>query len=103
MMGQFALLLAMAQLSVGGVALTAADFLDGRAIADGTGAPVVMMTLTPAAQKRLKVDAAVLLDGTAIDARVTGDVIELAGQPDFEAAKATALALAGKPPLPETP
>jgi hypothetical protein len=96
---------ATAQLTVGTVALKQSDYLDGRAIAGGTGSPVVMMTLTAAAKTRI--DKAgpkpiFQLDGTATSARLVDNVIEIDGQPDFEAAKKLALALSGKPPLPDS-
>lgn len=96
---------ATAQLTVGTVALKQADYLDGRAIAGGTGSPIVMMTLTPAAKAR--VDKAgpkpvFQLNGAAATARMVDNAIEIDGQPDFEAAKKLALALSGKPPLPDS-
>ena len=93
----------LAQLAIGGVPLAADDFLDGRAIAGPTGAPVVMLTLTSSAAKRIATSGPVLLDGAAVVTRVTDGVIEIDGQPDFAAAKALARALSGKEPVPETP
>ena len=77
------------------------DYLDGRTIADGSGKPVVMLTLTAVAAKRIK-GTVVTLDGQPAPARVAGAVIELDDQPDFEAAKKLARALSGKDPLPES-
>ena len=96
---------ATAQLTVGTVALKQSDFLDGRAIAGGTGAPVVMMTLSPAAKARVDKagpQPAVQLNGTAASARLIDNVIEIDGQPDFDAATKLARALSGKPPLPDS-
>ena len=84
-------LLVLAQLTIGSIALKPADYLDGRAIAGGTGAPVVMLTLTSSAAKRIATSGPVLLDGAAVVTRVTDGVIEIDGQPDFAAAKALAL------------
>lgn len=99
------LVAATAQLTVGTVALKQSDFLDGRAIAGGTGSPVVMMTLTPAAKARIDKagpSPVFQLNGAATTARLTDNVVEIDGQPDFEAAKKLALALSGKPPLPDS-
>lgn len=96
---------AAAQLTFGTVALNQADFLDGRAIAGGTGSPIVMMTLTPAAKARIDMadpKAAFQLNGVTTPARIVDNAIEIDGQPDFEAAKKLALALSGKPPLPDS-
>ena len=98
-----ALLAALAQLTVGGGALTPADILDARAIAGPTGAPIVMLTLTPAAAKRIAASASVSLEGKPVNAKFVDGVIELDGQPDFAAAKALAKALSGKDPVPEAP
>lgn len=94
-----------AQLTVGTISLKSADFLDGRAIAGGTGTPIVMLTLSPAAALRVatlgpKVD--VQIDGVVTAARITGNTVEIDGQPNFEAARKLALALSGKPPLPDS-
>jgi hypothetical protein len=99
-----ALLLA-AQLSVAGKPLKPADFLDGRAIAGGTGTPVVMLTLTPAATvriKRLGPTAKVTLDGKPAQARLADNTIELDGQKTFDAAAKLARAISGKTPLPDS-
>lgn len=100
----FALLL-VAQLTVAGKPLKPADFLDGRAIAGGTGSPVVMLTLTPSATtrvKRLGAKARILLDGKPAPARLADNIIELDGQPSFDAAAKLARALSGKAPLPDS-
>ena len=89
-------LLVLAQLTIGSIALKPADYLDGRAIAGGTGAPVVMLTLTSSAAKRIATSGPVLLDGAAVVTRVTDGVIEIDGQPDFAAAKALADAMRGR-------
>ena len=99
------ILLLAAQLSVGGKPLKPADFLDGRAIAGGTGTPVVMLTLTPAATariKRLGPKPAVALDGKPAMARLADNTIELDGQPSFDAAAKLARAISGKAPLPDS-
>jgi hypothetical protein len=95
-------ILAAAGFAVGGVPLKPGDILDGRAIAGGDGKPVVMITLTAAAAKRIAGRAQVTLDGKPVAARVTDAVIEIDGTPGFPAAEALALRLSGKPPLPET-
>ena len=98
-------LLIAAQLTIAGKPLKPADFLDGRTIAGGTGSPVVMLTLTPSATTRLKrlgAKAKVMLDGKPAPARLTDNIIELDGQPSFEAAAKLARALSGKAPLPDS-
>lgn len=94
--------LALAQVTVGGVLLKPADFLDGRTIASGTGQAVVMLTLTPAAAAKVKAQTAVTLDGKPVEARVADNTVEIDGQPDFAAAAKLALAITGKPPLPDS-
>jgi hypothetical protein len=96
---------AASQLSIGNVPLQPSDYLDGRAIAGATGAPVVMLTLSPRALARVKPlgpDAAVTLDGKPASARIADNTVEIDGQPDFDAAAALALSLSGKPPLPDS-
>jgi hypothetical protein len=99
------ILLIAAQISVAGKPLKPADFLDGRAIAGGTGAPVVMLTLTPAAAvrvKRLGSTAKITLDGKPAPARIADNTIELDGQKTFDAAAKLARAITGKAPLPDS-
>jgi hypothetical protein len=99
------ILLLAAQLSVGGKLLKPADFLDGRAIAGGTGTPVVMLTLSPAATariKRLGQKAVIVLDGKPAKARFAENTIELDGLPSFDAAARLARAISGKAPLPDS-
>lgn len=99
------ILLIAAQLSVAGKPLKPADFLDGRAIAGGTGTPVVMLTLTPAAAKRVSrtgPSAKFALDGKPALARFADNTIELDGQKTFEAAAKLARAISGKAPLPDS-
>ena len=99
------ILLIAAQLSVAGKPLKPADFLDGRAIAGGTGTPVVMLTLTPAAAKRVSQTgstAKFTLDGKPAAARFADNTIELDGQKTFEAAAKLARAISGKAPLPDS-
>jgi hypothetical protein len=82
-----------------------ADIIDGRTIADATGRPVVMLTLSPIATSRLKAAGptpTVRLDGKTVAARFADNAIEIDGQPDFRTASATALAISGKPPLPDS-
>lgn len=96
---------AAAQLTIGTLALKPADFLDGRAIAGGTGSPVVMLTLTPAATARvekLAPNTVIQVNGAVATARISGNTIEIDGQPNFDAAKKLALDLSGKPPLPDS-
>ena len=98
-------LLLAAQLTIAGKPLKPADFLDGRAIAGGTGSPVVMLTMTPSATvriKRLGAKAKVMLDGKLALARVSDNIIELDGQPTFDAAAKLARAISGKAPLPDS-
>lgn len=99
------LAVAAAQLAVGGVVLKPADFLDGRAIAGGTGTPVVMLTLGRKAAARLKTAGpkpAVTLDGKPAVARIGDNTIEIDGQATFDDAGKLALAITGKPPLPDS-
>lgn len=99
------LLIAAAQLSIGAIVLQPNDYLDGRTISNGTGEPVVLLTLTETAvaKVRQRVPTAVVKLGDApIVARFIDNVIELDGQPDFKIAAATALAISGKPPLPDS-
>lgn len=98
-------LIIAAQLSVAGKSLDPADFLDGRAIAGGTGAPVVMLTLTVAATtwiKRLGPKASIALDGKPVQARCVNNTIELDGLSSFDVAAKLARALSGKAPLPDS-
>jgi hypothetical protein len=104
-MGLSILMMLAAQLSVAGKPLAARDFLDGRAIAGGTGTPVVLLTLTPEALARISKLGPlpkILLNGKPATARLNENMIELDGQPSFEAAAALARALSGKPPLPDS-
>lgn len=99
------ILLIAAQISVAGKPLKPADFLDGRAIAGGTGAPIVMLTLTRAATariKRLGPTVKITLDGKPAQARLADNTIELDGQKTFEAAAKLARAISGKAPLPDS-
>jgi hypothetical protein len=98
-------LMIAAQLSVAGKPLKPADFLDGRAIAGGTGSPVVMLTLTPGATariKRLGPKAVVMLDRKPAQARIADNTIELDGLTSFDAAAKLARAISGKAPLPDS-
>ena len=98
-----ALLAALASLSVGNVRLVPADYLDGRAIAGGDGKPVVMLTLTPSALARVRrAGTVVAIDGRAVTARLVDSAIELDGAANFKDAEVLALALSGKPPVPES-
>ena len=99
------ILLLAAQLSVGGKPLKPTDFLDGRAIAGGTGTPVVMLTLTQTAMARIKrmgSKAIIVLDGKPAKARLADNTIELDGLPTFDAAAKLARAISGKAPLPDS-
>jgi len=95
---------ALATVSIGPIVLKPADYLDGRAIAGPTGAPLVMLTLTPGAAARLKKAKAdaIAIDGTPASARIVANTIEIEGQSDFDAAAALALKISGKPPLPDS-
>ncbi len=98
-------LLLAAKLSVAGKPLATRDFLDGRAIAGGTGTPVVLLTLTPEALARIrKLGPAprIMLDGKLAKARFNENTIELEGQPSFAAAALVARAISGKAPLPDS-
>lgn len=104
-MGLSIFILLAAQLSVAGKPLTPRDFLDGRAIAGGTGTPVVLLTLTPDAQKRIRRLGPlpkIVLNGKPAKARLADNTIELDGQPSFDAAAKLARAISGKPPLPDS-
>jgi len=99
------ILLIAVQLSVAGKPLRPADFLDGRAIAGGTGTPVVLLTLTTPATariKRLGPNAKVTLDGKPALARLADNTIELDGMKSFDAAAKLARAISGKAPLPDS-
>lgn len=99
------LLLIAAQLSVAGKPLTPKDFLDGRAIAGGTGTPLVLLTLTPAATARVRragPRAPILLNGKPVVAHVLDKTIELEGQANFDAAVKLARDISGKAPLPDS-
>lgn len=105
MMPALVLAATIVRLTIGIVTLTPADILDGRAIASGGGAPVVMLTLTPTAAVRIAKTASaaiVLLDDKPVVARLATNTIEIDGQPDFASATALALKLSGKPPLPDS-
>jgi hypothetical protein len=104
-MGLSLFIMLAAQLSVAGKQLAARDFLDGRAIAGGTGTPVVLLTLTPEAYKRIRKLGPlpkIQLNGKAAKARLGDNTIELDGQPSFDAAAKLARAISGKPPLPDS-
>ncbi len=104
-MGLSLIMLLAAQLSVAGKPLAMRDFLDGRAIAGGTGAPVVLLTLTPEALSRIRKLGPVpkiALNGKPAKARLNDNTIELDGQPSFAAAAVLARALSGKAPLPDS-
>lgn len=92
------------QLIMGGVPLKPADYIDGRAIADGSGAPVVMLTLTPQAAARVRsINTAATLDGRQTIARIEGDAVIVSGAvTTFAGAEALAKALTGKVPLPDS-
>ncbi len=99
------ILVIAAQLSVAGRPMKPGDFLDGRAIAGGTGSPVVMLTLTPTATariKRLGPKAKIVLNGKPAQVRILENTIELDGQPSFDAAAKLARAISGKAPLPDS-
>ncbi|MDB5700213.1 MAG: hypothetical protein JWL66_412 [Sphingomonadales bacterium] len=102
-------------LTIGGQAFPQADILDARAIADGTGAPNIYVTLTPAAATRLMAlskaslgkPIAIAVGGTVlmnpvVREEITGGAIEISGVGTFEAAVAMAHRISGKDPLPES-
>ncbi len=104
-MGLSLFLTVAATLSVAGKPLAARDFLDGRAIAGGTGTPVVLLTLTPEALARIRKlgpTPKITLDGKLARARLNENTIELDGQPNFAAAALVARAISGKAPLPDS-
>jgi hypothetical protein len=104
-MGLSVFILLAAQLSVAGKPLAARDFLDGRTIAGGTGTPVVLLTLTPEAHKRIRKLGPlpkIVLNGKPAKARLNDNTIELDGQPSFDAAAKLARAISGKAPLPDS-
>ena len=88
---------------VGTLAVRPADILDGRAIAGGTGEPIVMLTLKPALVVRLKTQpATVTIDGKPVQAVIAENTIQITGSQTFEAAAALAKRLSGKDPLPDS-
>ena len=104
-MGLSLFIMLAAQLSVAGKPLAARDFLDGRAIAGGTGKPVVLLTLTPEALARIQKLGPLpkfALNGKPATARLNDNMIELDGQSSFDAAATLARAISGKPPLPDS-
>ncbi len=96
---------ATATLGIGDFTLAPADIIDGRAIASATGSPEVMLTLTPAAARRIATvapAAVITLNGQKVTAHVTRNIVEIEGQSDYAAAEALALQISGKPPLPDS-
>lgn len=93
-------------LSIGGTPVAAIDYLDGRAIADASGAPVVMLTLDPDTVARARdasTEIAVTLDGRQTVARIEGNAIVISGAAtSFAGAAALAKALTGREPLPDS-
>ena len=105
MLTAFLIFVAAVRFTVGGQTLQPVDMLDGRAIAGGGGAPVVLLTLSPSGLRKLAALAAsapVAIDGKTVVARRIGTTIEIDGQTDFKAAAAFALRVSGKPPLPDS-
>ena len=102
-------------LTIAGEPFAPGDIVDGRATADGSGQPAVLLTLTPAAVQRLAAIARAN-DGKAVAIAVDGDIkaspvmrapfggeqVEISGFASFEAAAAAAKAISGKAPLPES-
>jgi len=102
------------QLTIAGTAFPQSDILDARAIADGAG-PVVLVTMTPDATKRLEVITHASLGKTATIAvgttvlmnpvvreSITSGNIQISGLASFEEAAKLARQISGKDPLPES-
>lgn len=105
---------ATGKLTVAGQAFAAADVLDARAMPDLNGKAGVMLTLSPAAAKRLATITAglagkpmiVALDGKTLLAEmirspIRDGVIELPARVSLPEAEALAKRISGKDPLPD--
>lgn len=102
------------QLTIGGEAFAVADILDARAMPDINGKVGLMISLNPAAAKRLEVLSGSLigkpmmiaLDGKALAGEmirkpITGGVIELPGRWNLTDGEALARRISGRDPLPD--
>jgi preprotein translocase subunit SecD len=103
-----------AVLTVAGVAILQRDIIDARAIPDVSGQASILITLEPAAAKRLNAASAAnvgkeieLLVGTKVLMRVTlqeplaAETLAIAGPFSIAEAEKLALDISGKPPLPD--
>lgn len=103
-----------AVLTVAGVTIAQRDVIDARAIPDVSGQASILITLEPAAAKRLSVASAAnigkeieLLVGTRVLMRVTlqeplqAETLAIAGPFSVADAEKLALDISGKPPLPD--
>lgn len=90
-------------MTAGAVPIAQTDIVDARALPDAGGQPMVMLTLTPAAMARVKVTGtSFAIDGKPVVVQIGEASIEFAVAGSYEAAAALALALSGKPPLPDS-
>ena len=103
------------QLTIGGEPFAQSDIVDARAIADGSGMPVIYVTLTPAAAGRLATITAsrvgkpvpiavgdTVITTPVVREAITGGNLEISGIASFDAAKTMARRISGKEPLPES-
>jgi len=102
------------KLTIAGEGFTPAEVLDARALPDVNGKVGIMLTLAPAAAKRLEDITATLvgkpmlvaLDGKTIAAELirkplVGGVIEIPGRWNLSDGEALARRISGKDPLPD--
>jgi len=102
-------------LMIGSEAFPQSDIVDARAIADATGMPAVMITLSPGAAARLAALTAtnigkplpITLGGKhlmtpIVSAAITQGELQISGNLTFDSATALARQISGKEPLPES-
>ena len=102
------------QLTIGGEPFAVSDILDARALPDINGKVGVMISLTPAAAKRLEAISGALvgkpmmiaLDGKALAGEmirkpIAGGVVELPGRWSLTDGEALARRISGRDPLPD--
>lgn len=105
---------ATGKLTIAGEGFVVADILDARALPDINGKVGIMVTLTPAAAKRLgEITESLIgkpmqiaLDGRPLAAELirkplTGGVIEIPGRWNLTDAEALARRISGRDPLPD--
>lgn len=106
---------APAVFTIGGERFAHEDIIDARAQPDLSGVPVILITFEPPAAARIQQLTAArigqtlpfVLDGRTlveplIQEAIPGDSIQLSGQFAYQEAQEIALAISGKPPLPES-